>query len=419
MKILVYAHQLDVGGTQVNAIELAAALRDVHGYDVVLFATPGPMVKLAEEKGLRFIPAPDPYVYPSPARMRTLREAVQRERPDLLHVWDWWQCLDAYYAVYLPMRVPMVVTDMNMELTRILPKAVPTTFGVPALVDQARAAGRRRVELILPPVDVHANAPDAVDPRPFREWYGIEDENITLVTVSRLAECFKIESLLRTIHAVRTLGRELPLQLVLVGDGIARAKLGRLADEINTELGRAAVVLTGELIDPRPAYAAADIVVGMGGSALRGMAFGKPVVIVGAQGFSAPFSPETAESFFYKGIYGTGDGDISNARLVADIRRLAEHLDQLPALGAFSRQFVVRHFSLETVSARLAEFCRSAVAEAPRVDIALADGLRTAGVYLRERRFVPGYFRLKVKRIFGNLVRSGSGAGFEGTLADK
>ena len=39
MKILVFAHHLEIGGTQVNAIEISAALRDLHGHDVVLFAT--------------------------------------------------------------------------------------------------------------------------------------------------------------------------------------------------------------------------------------------------------------------------------------------------------------------------------------------------------------------------------------------
>ena len=199
----------------------------------------------------------------------------------------------------------------------------------------------------------------------------------------------KGESLLRTVDVIRSLGRDLPLRLVVVGDGTARANLERLADEINAELGRTAVLLTGQLLDPRPAYAAADIVVGMGGSALRGMAFGKPVVIVGERGFSAVLTPETAEFFLYNGIYGRGDGSPSNARLVADIRQLAEYPNQLQALGQFARQFVLQHFSLETVSARLrGVLLRNAVAEMPPLRIAVADKARTAGVYLRERKFL-------------------------------
>jgi L-malate glycosyltransferase len=388
MKMLMFAHKLDFGGSQVNAIELAAALRDLHGIDVVIFATPGPMVELVKEKGLRFLAAPDPRGHPSPARTRALRDAVRRERPDVLHVWDWWQCLDAYYSVHLPMRIPMVVTDMTMRVTRILPKELVTTFGTPELVNQAKASGRRRVELLLPPVDVHLNAPAAVDSRPFRDRYDIKDGDITLVTVSRLDVLMKSESLLRTVACVRALGHDLPLRFVIAGDGTARSKLDRLADEVNAELGRPAVVLTGALLDPRPAYAAADIVVGMGGSALRGMAFGKPVIVVGEQGFSAPFTPETAESFYQRGFYGLGDSGSSNAHLVAQILALAEHPDQRLAIGQFSRHFVLRHFSLETVSARFAALCQTAAAETPPLYTSITGGFRTTAVYLRERTFL-------------------------------
>src|SRR4051794_13386905 len=135
MKILVFAHRLEVGGTQVNAIELAAELRDAYGHEPILFATPGPMVELATAKGLRFVPAPDATRHPSWARMRALRETVRRERPDLVHAWDWPQCLDAYYGVHLAQAVPLLVTVMSMAVPRLIPRAVLTTFGTPELVD--------------------------------------------------------------------------------------------------------------------------------------------------------------------------------------------------------------------------------------------------------------------------------------------
>jgi L-malate glycosyltransferase len=396
MKILVFADRLDVGGTQVNAIDLTEALRDLHGHEVVLFATPGPMVKLAHEKGLRFLPAPYSRIHPSPARMRALREAVQSERPDVIHIWDWPQCLDAYYGVYLTMRVPMIVTVMTMDLPRLLPKALPTTLGTPQLLDQAKKAGRGPLELILPPVDVNQNTPGAVDTSSFREQYGIRPGDLTLVTVSRLVEWMKAESLRRTIEVVGTLGRDLPLRFLIVGDGTSRAYLDQLAQRVNSELGRQAVVLTGALLDPRPAYAAADIVIGMGSSALRGMAFAKPVIVVGERGFSAPFNSETSEDFYYTGFYGVGEGKAGNERLATDVLTVASQRERFGELGQFSRDFVITHFSVEAVGTRLERFCRKVAAEVPRLDLALADGVRTAAVVL-SRRLVPDVLRNRLR----------------------
>jgi L-malate glycosyltransferase len=385
MKIMVFVDRLIIGGVPVNSIELSTMLRDLHGHDVVLFGTPGPLIEFAKEKGLRFLPAPYPRTCPSVSRMRALCEAVRRERPDLIQVWDWRAVLDAYYSAHLLMRVPMHVVMSTMKLDRLLPKALPTTLMTPELVDEARAVGRRPVELLLPPVDIHLNAPGAADPQPIRERYGIRDDEITLVTVSRLDEYLKAESLFQTLDAVNTLGRDLPLRFVVVGDGDVRTELERKAGKINSELGRDAVVFTGALLDPRPAYAAADIVVGMGGSALRGMAFGKPVIIVGENGFSAPFTPETAETFYYKGMYGSGDGTSENNHLVADIRGIAERPEHWSLLGDFSRQFVERNFSLEQVSLQLNKFCHASVANAFGFHITMLDGLRTAAVFLAGR----------------------------------
>ena len=171
-------------------------------------------------------------------------------------------------TVHFCCKVPMVVTDMCMSVTRILPKSLPTTFGTPELVDLARTSGRKDVHLLLPPVDIDFNSPFAVDPNAFESRYGISSNDVLLVTVSRLDPWMKGDSLRRTIDAVKC-RNILPLRLIIVGDGPARAELESLSKNVNAVLRREAVTLAGEWVDPRPAYAAADIVVGMGGSALR------------------------------------------------------------------------------------------------------------------------------------------------------
>ena len=388
MKILVYVHELVFGGATVNSIELAAELRGHHGHEIIFFSEPGPMLSLVEQKGLRFLAAPVAHAHPSPARMHALREAVRRERPDLLYVWDTWAFIDAYFGVGLSMRVPLLLTDMQMHVTPLLPKELTITFGTPQLVEVARTSGRHRAKLLLPPVDDVLNAPGAVDPAGFRTQWRLGADDIILVIVSRLAETMKSEGVMRTVEAVRQLARDLPLRLLVVGDGSDRARLALLAERVNAEQGRTVVTLTGAMVDPRTAYAAADIVIGMGSSALRGMAFGKPVIVVGECGFSATFNPDSSRRFYREGLYGVGNGSSDNEQLVKQIRQLATHPRERAFLAGFSRQFIELNFSLNVVAAQLSDICSEAVNETPRGIDVVKDSLRTTAVYLRERRFM-------------------------------
>ena len=85
-------------------------------------------------------------------------------------------------------------------------------------------------------------------------------------------------------------------------------------------------------------------------------------------------------------MYGYGDVGRGNTRLIADIRALAGHPERLPALGDFSRQFVVQHFSLEPLGALLAHYCKTAVADVRPLSVAVADELRSSAVSVRARQ---------------------------------
>lgn len=130
MKIIVFAYKLVVSGTTVNSIELAAALRDLHGFDVVFFATPGPLVGLVEQKRLRYIPAPEARFYPSPARMCALRHAVRQEQPDIVYAWDWPQAIDAFYGVHLPrLTVYDAIPHLKVNIQMVKPRLAFIRFG--------------------------------------------------------------------------------------------------------------------------------------------------------------------------------------------------------------------------------------------------------------------------------------------------
>ena len=388
MKIVLFLHELALGGTTVNAIELATVLRDAHGCDVILFAPRGPMLELVTRSRLRYVEAPAADMHPCPARMKALRALVRSERPALVYVWETWALMDAYCAVHVPMRVPILLTDMQMHVARLLPRAVPTTFGTPELVEKARAAGSRNVSLLLPPIDVLANAPGIHVPAQARANFGVTANETLVVIVSRLVHSMKGESLHHAIDAVAALGRDFPIRLLIVGDGLAREELISRATAINADLQREAISLPGALLDPGPAYAAADIVVGMGSSAIRAMAYGKPVVVVGESGFAATLTPETAPTFLHQGFFGRGNGESDAERLLYEIRGLMESPERRDLLGKFSSQLVRTHFCLDVVARQLKLLCDAAATARPRFIDVMFDCFRTGAIYLRERRFL-------------------------------
>jgi glycosyltransferase involved in cell wall biosynthesis len=387
VKVIIFSHRLEIGGTQINAIDLATRLRDHHGIEPILFATPGPARDLIDERGLRFEAAPDARFHPSMRRISALRALARREGAELVHAWDWWQCLEAYYGLHLPSGVPMIVTDMMMELTRILPRSILSTFGTPEVLDQAKERGYQRARLLVPPIDIDENSSGASKADEFRARLGLGQDEIVIVTVSRLSRHLKAESLVRTVSATGLIGGDLPVRLVIVGGGEARKELDVEAGRVNEMLGRKAVVFAGELSDPRGAYAAADIVVGMGGSSLRGAAFGKPVVVVGENGFSRPLNPETGEWFYYHGMFGHGNGDPGNKQLSDNLRELAKNCEAREKGGAYAHKFVTEKFSLSHVSGLLAGYYRDAVSEAGGA-CDIKEVVRTTAIYLRERRFL-------------------------------
>ena len=63
MRLLVYPHDLSIGGSQINAIDLAAGAAAA-GHDVSVYGIPGPLVDYITERGLTYIPAPNPPLSP-------------------------------------------------------------------------------------------------------------------------------------------------------------------------------------------------------------------------------------------------------------------------------------------------------------------------------------------------------------------
>ncbi|MEH2479030.1 glycosyltransferase involved in cell wall biosynthesis [Nitrobacteraceae bacterium AZCC 2146] len=364
MKILVYPHSMEIGGSQLNAVQSAGAIRD-RGHEVIVFSEPGPLVERVRQMGLEHVAIPLQRQRPSVDVLGTLVRLVRERNVDVVHGHEWPPVVEAFFGPSLIHRTPVVGTVMSMSVAPFFPRTVPLLVGTELIRQAAIAAGHQRVTLLEPPVDSETDRP-SVDGGSFRRARGIRPDEILITMICRLVPDLKLEGLLSACDAVGELALDgRPVRLMIVGDGRARNEVAERAARANATVGREIVLLTGEIADPVPAYAAADIIVGQGGSALRGMAFGKPLVVVGEEGFSELLTAESASIFLRQGWYGLGPGSLGSGApaLRVAIDRLASSPDLRQELGSFGRRLALGRFSLRHAAEIQEEVYLSAMRE--------------------------------------------------------
>lgn len=363
MKVLVYPHDLGMGGSQTNAIELAAALRD-HDVECIVFGRPGALNARIDELGLEFVASPEPGRRPSVRVARAIRGLIAERAIDVVHGYEWPPALEGVLATGGLSGVAPVATVMSMAVAPFIPKWLPLVVGTQQIAAAEMAIGRPRVHLIEPPVDLRENVRP---PQPvlddFRSRWGIGGRPLVVI-VSRLAEQMKAEGILTAIDVAGRLNPDDPVQLLIVGDGPAMPRVREAAERVNAAQP-ATVVLTGELMDPRPAYALADVSIGMGGSALRSLAYGTALIVQGERGFFEALTPQSLPTFKWQGWYGGGDGpETGGDRLIGQLRPLLRDAALRAERGAFSRA-TVEEFSLTNAAKLQLEVYRSALTDRP------------------------------------------------------
>ncbi|MEO5319472.1 glycosyltransferase [Arthrobacter sp. CC3] len=403
MKILVYPHDLGIGGSQINAIELAGATQRM-GHETIVFGRPGPLVEKIRGLGLEFVAAPATGRRPSLGAARALARLAEQRHIDILHGYEWPPSLECYMAARRLPHAAAVSTVMSMAVAPFIPKHVPLTVGTHQIAEAEVRSGRSAVNVLEPPVDVDANRPGLdLAQGDFRKAWGVWEGAYVVAIVSRLARELKLEGILSAMDAVASLPATMRVCLLIAGDGPARAEVAERAAQVNIRTGRQTVVLTGELADPRAAYDVADVCLGMGGSALRALAFGKPLVIQGEAGFWELLTPSSLETFLWQGWYGVGRGQAGSAAALSRIL-----LEILPAemlraeLGGFGRRVVEHRYSLAHAAEAQLDIYRAAFDSASS----------SRRVYVRELEAAGHFLRYKGRRLQARLTRRGTADDF-------
>lgn len=365
LTVLVHLNSLELGGTQINAVDLAAEMRG-RGVESILLGArdtipDGPsLIEVAAARGLQIsLYDPAPSIFP---RARQITAFARRHHVDLVHVYGSWGggARPTYWGPSRFARTPWVQTVYEMSVSPKLYRRVPMIVGTGYQRDEQQDRPGRTI-LISPPVDLIENHPDVHDRTQFRRVSRIDDGPL-LVIVSRLDASMKSIPAFAAIDAMRMLA-PMGASLALVGTGDNVAATQARADAVNEEVGRDAVRLIGPMADPRPAYAAADIMLGMGGSAARSLAFAKPLVVQGEAGWSMLFEPSSAETLARSSYWSPEAVPDPAARLAAIVSPLLADAERRTELGSFGRAFAEEHFSLTAMADRLSDFYRTVQGE--------------------------------------------------------
>ncbi|WP_417563759.1 glycosyltransferase [Microbacterium sp.] len=399
-RVLVAPHNFELGGSQINALELVGELAADPRFEMIVYAPDGVLADRVRQLGVELHLTKLREYAPSPRRMMELWALVRARDIDLVHTYEWMPTVDAAMAAAWARGIPMVATILSMDYPYFIPTGLPLVLGTQVLVSRAQNEGRI-ARLIEPPVDTEQFRPDARQPdeiATIRAECGVADDADLVVVVGRLAQLLKLEGLLTLIETVGSLALKRDLKLAIVGDGPERPRVEAAVRTANVQAGREAVILLGSRLDPLPYYLAADIAVGMGGSALRAMAVGKPLLVQGEQGFWAVADEETLPMFLKQGWYGVSDEAASVDTCRAELSRLLALDDEARAdLGRFGRQVVVQRYSLDVAGHALAETYEDVIAQgSPPLRERVTGPVRLMTELFKERLAIrfPGLQRL-------------------------
>mgnify|MGYP001344367023 CR=1 FL=1 len=297
MRILVHLDNLRVGGAQHSSLDLAVALAAA-GHDVVLAAGPGPLTAVADARGLHRHLLPDA-PHPSRYAARALSDIVDEERSEVIVTFGPWAAMEAVTGPGWRHRVPVVAAYPSATLPPEAPRTTAVVARRRAVLDAAR--DRNPLVADVPAaVDATYNRPGHpdVDADAFRREHGSPGAAL-LVLATRLITEQKAAGIELCLRAVEVLARVRPVRLVIVGDGSQRDRFAALAGP--------ATVFVGEQADPRAAYAAADVVLGLGTSVVRGAAFARPCIALGGDGQAVVVDDPSIAALTATGWLAPGD----------------------------------------------------------------------------------------------------------------
>ena len=373
MRILVCYPWLDLGGAPNTSITLARGLKEL-GHEVYFFTKKGETEdeRLAKA-GMTCIYAPYDPVLPQLDHLnwkayRVLCDALDRYSIDIIHAFHYHPYLLSLFAA--PERnIPVMFTGVFFLTTGFLP-VYPgrVIFVAEEFKDRAShlTHKHRREVLVMPNrVDLGQFYP-GIDSAAFAREQNLPDSGWKIAVMSRV-DSTKMGTFKYAVEAAEILAsRGRDICLAVAGDGPLLGTLEKWSARVNRNSGRRVVRLLGAVKETPQLLAWSDIFMGIGRSAVEGMASGKPTLIVGENGLAGVVEPEKAARLQYHNFAGrNATSPVSPEHLADAVEGIMNDRGRYEHLASYARDYAMEHYDYHAGARRLEKIYEETLLERP------------------------------------------------------
>jgi glycosyltransferase involved in cell wall biosynthesis len=175
------------------------------------------------------------------------------------------------------------------------------------------------------------------------------------------------------------LGRGRSCEVLIAGDGLERPEAERLAAGLNARHGRQVVRLCGHVRDMPALYRRLDVVLGVAGCILEGMASARPAFIVGPKGFADRVEAANAKELERDVFRGMRiDKGRSSADLADSLEEVLWEASLHDRISRWSRQHMQQNYGMINGARKIVE-----TIEKRRVSLAETHASQAGGRRLR------------------------------------
>ena len=386
MKILMATMGLDIGGAETHIVELSKHLKKL-GHDLVIVSNHGVYVEEITKAGIRHYQAPlhQRSVGAMRASRTILRDVIRKEKPDIVHAHAripgflcgtlqkelGFSFVTTCHGVYRVNGVLKLLSDWG-------DRTLAVSEDVRDYLEQQYHIPRGQIGLTINGIDTDKFSPET-SPERIRAEFGLGSE-LVIGHVSRLDQASSLAAR-QLIELAPRLDEAMPgVRVLIVGGGDVYDELRARAEEINRQLGRACLILTGPRTDINELVAACHIFVGVSRAALEAMSTEKPVILSGAQGHTGLFTPELLSKAMDTNFCCRTDAQATEDVLLQDIMTAA-HLsaEEQRELGAYGRQVIFDHYSVQRMAQDSLDMYAQVVKGKYRITVSGYYGFANAG----------------------------------------